>query len=182
MQKAFVWLMMGFSLNIFAADKMDYATGSMLLDRAQCDRALKILESLAKKGNCDAQYKMGYVYLKGVCKNPDIKLAKNFIQKAADQGQPKAQLMLGNFYEKNPDRANLPDCSKCDYKTDLVEALKWYTLSEQNSVFDVEKDFLKKVIPEIRAKLNATQLQSVEQKVKSFKYKPKKCVPDNTRF
>lgn len=61
---------------------------------------IKYYESLAEKGNVDAQYKLGRIWEDGeeVAKNDDE--AEKWYEKAAEQGHPTAQYLLGRLFHK----------------------------------------------------------------------------------
>jgi TPR repeat protein len=64
--------------------------GKACFQQQQYDKAFAKLLPLAKQGNADAQYAVGYMYYygKGVIENP--KQAQYWINLAAQQGQPLA--------------------------------------------------------------------------------------------
>ena len=58
-----------------------------------------ILRSLAQKGNADAQYRLGRIYEMGLIDGePNFQEAKNWFEKASDQGVVKAKAELGHLY------------------------------------------------------------------------------------
>jgi TPR repeat protein len=155
----------------------DYALGSRMLDRKNCQYALKYLEPMAEAGDCDAEYKMGLMYLTSTCKELDEALGVSFLTRAAKKGQPKAEILLGNLnYQKENDPEIWP-CAGCKIPKDLVEALKWYRLAEINAVYDGEKGFTQKVSSEILPLLSAAQKIEVEKRVQNFSYAPAQCKP-----
>gem|GEM_PF-2638709 len=142
-----------------------------------CPEALQYLQPLSDKGDCDAEYKMGFMYFTGTCKSQDDKLSIEHLNKAANQGQPKAAIILGNLHYQKPNDLSVSSCPGCKIKKDLVEALKWYKLAEKNSVYDGEKEFVKQVSAEILPQLSDAQKAEVEKRVNAFSYNPAQCKP-----
>lgn len=64
--------------------------GERSFQQENYDQAFCILLPIAKKGNCDAQYAVGYMYFYGKGVVEDSKQAQYWINKAAQQGQPLA--------------------------------------------------------------------------------------------
>ena len=58
------------------------------------DQSFKQLMPIAKQGNPEAQYAVGYMYFYGLGTKQNMREAANWMQKAADSGQPQAQLAL----------------------------------------------------------------------------------------
>ena len=82
--------------------------------------ALREWKPLAKQGNADAQYNLGYMYQKGLGVPQDDKTAVKWYTLAAKQGNALAQSNLGLMYQKG---RGVPQ----DDKT----AAKWYTLAAE---------------------------------------------------
>jgi TPR repeat protein len=61
-------------------------------------KALEILKPLAEKGEVLAQYRLGYMLALGQGAEKDLKLAAEWMRKAADQGDAAALTQLGVFY------------------------------------------------------------------------------------
>ena len=71
--------------------------------------------ALADGGDAEAQYNLGYQYLKGLDVSKDYKTAVAWYRKAADQGYAEAQAQLGVMYAFG---IGVPQ--------DYVEAVAWY--------------------------------------------------------
>jgi TPR repeat protein len=73
--------------------------------------ALASWEPLARKGNCNAQFNLGALYLKGRGVAADASAAVGWFRKAAEQGQAMAQFNMGEAYrtgtavDKDPEQA-----------------------------------------------------------------------------
>lgn len=94
-----------------AYDKGDYRT------------AYKLLLIDAKKGNANAQSRLGIMYYNGQGVPQDYKGAVKWWLLAAEQGQAAAQYILGSIYANG--EGVLPD-----YK----EAVKWWRLAAEQGV------------------------------------------------
>lgn len=75
----------------------------------------KGLESLAEKGDADAQSKLGVLLARGLSGPPDVEAAQKWTLKSAEQGFAKAQYDLGSLYLFGR-----------GVKKDLTVALKWF--------------------------------------------------------
>lgn len=58
------------------------------------DQSFKQLHPLAKQGNPEAQYAVGYMYFYGLGTKQNVQEAVDWMQRAAESGQPQAQLAL----------------------------------------------------------------------------------------
>lgn len=68
-------------------------------DRANMQTALKVWMDEAKKGDADAQNKVGEIYERGLGDEPNYEVARFWYEKAAEQNHSDAQLNLGTLYE-----------------------------------------------------------------------------------
>lgn len=68
--------------------------GQQNFEQQNYTQAFKDLKPLAERGNADAQYAVGYMYYYGKGTPKDMKLALQWMNKAAQQGQPLAQQAL----------------------------------------------------------------------------------------
>ncbi len=68
------------------------------LERRDFATALQLLRPLAKRGNADAQMKVGFLYVTGEGVPQDYAEAAKWFHLAADQGQANAQCFLGLMY------------------------------------------------------------------------------------
>lgn len=75
----------------------------------------KPLEALAKKGDADAQSKLGVLLARGLAGPRDLEAAEQWTRKAAEQGFAKAQYDLGALYLFGR-----------GVNKDMNEALKWF--------------------------------------------------------
>lgn len=63
-------------------------------------RAVRLLETCAKRGNMVAKYRLGKMYLKGDGVEQDIASALRFLTEAAEEGNEYAEYLLGKMYLK----------------------------------------------------------------------------------
>jgi TPR repeat protein len=80
--------------------------------------ALASWEPLARKGNCNAQFNLGTLYLKGRGVAADASAAVGWFRKAAEQGQAMAQFNMGEAYRTGT-----------AVDKDQDQAVRWYTLA-----------------------------------------------------
>ena len=90
--------------------------------------ALKEFTRLAKKGNSDAQFYLGWMYRKGQGVAQDDKEAVKWYRRAADQGDADAQFKLAWMYNNGHGVA-----------TDYKEAVKWYRRAANQGNADAQK-------------------------------------------
>ena len=84
-------------------------------------KSFELLLPLAKKGDADAQYKIGGQYHFGQGVKKDYEKALFWYSKAAEQGHARAQFSVGAAYDNG--RAVVKDDA---------EAVKWYRKSAEN--------------------------------------------------
>jgi DamX protein len=90
--------------------------------------SLPEIKKAAKAGDPDAQYALGYMYYYGRGVNQNLSLAKQWIKKAAAQGQEQAmqaeKILLGNITTESPKTSSKKTHQKINTKTtepELVE-------------------------------------------------------------
>lgn len=83
-----------FSLKATEPD-VDYDRGIQLLDAGQYKDALKAFGRSAKKGNLDAEYQIGIMFLEGQGINPNPEDAAYWFRKAAQNGHAASQFEIG---------------------------------------------------------------------------------------
>ena len=92
--------------------------GLAAFQKRDFDEAFEILLPLAEKGDAEAQFKVGFMYVHGRGVDRDFDEAIGWMTKAAEQGYPEAQYNLALSYDIGRGVAR-----------DLVEAHKWATLA-----------------------------------------------------
>ena len=91
-------------------------------DDKQLKQARDIYQHFAEKGDKDGELKLGFMLDQGLGGEQDVIDAAKWYAKAAEQGQPIAQYLLGHLNQ-------LGMLSK---QPDYVEAKKWYTSAQSN--------------------------------------------------
>lgn len=67
------------------------------------NRELELLTDSADKGDCEAQYNLGYKYLSGIKGiKEDRTLGAKYMKMAKNQGHPSAKLFIRNQLTKAP--------------------------------------------------------------------------------
>lgn len=83
-------------INIIKAD--DFSEATKLFDRKLYMKAFNSFYLLAKKKDIEAQYNLGFMYQQGLGVHTNIDKAKEWYQKAGEQGSVKAFYSLGWLY------------------------------------------------------------------------------------
>ena len=115
-------------------------------------KGVKKLQAKAEKGNVDAQYQLGYLYLfgKGTSFPANDALAAEWIGKAAESGHADAQNYLGYMYENG-----------FGVTKNGNEAVKWYRKAAEQGVKDAA-DALKKFKFDASEEVNVDEQQGKE--------------------
>jgi len=99
----------------------DYEDGVAAFDQGDYATALALLRPLADQGNANAQSILGRMYAEGRGVPHDGIIAARWYRRAAEQGQPFAELVLGEIYfGRQP--------------PDYAEAARWYRRSAEHGV------------------------------------------------
>jgi TPR repeat protein len=93
-----------------------FEEGVVAFDKGDCKKALEKFTPLAKQGNADAQYNLGYMYYNGNGVNQNFTEAKRWMELAAKQGDLGAKLYLGVMYDKGQ-----------GIEQNYSLAVRWYT-------------------------------------------------------
>lgn len=75
-----------------------FREGMALINRAEFDKALPIIEETAKQNFTEAEFTIGLMYIKGEGVRQDYGLAKHWLSKAAAVGHVRAMYDLGAIY------------------------------------------------------------------------------------
>lgn len=103
----------------------------------------------AEIGDREAQYQAALSLMQGsgIPKNPEQ--ATIWLRRASDQGHPKAQQKLGEFYASGESK-------------DLVEAYKWLSIASTHGEDN------KVLLKQVHSEMSAEQLTDAQQRVSSF--------------
>jgi TPR repeat protein len=175
----FSWLLLsGCATKMFSSDP--YVVGLRWYERGNLELAESYWKPLVEKGDCDAQFRMGLLYvdkpaatksLSDQYRTESLKL----INLAAARGQPKALMVLGELYWQSPN-AKIK-CPLCNIKKDLEKAGVNYTLAEKFAVYDYDQSAFKTTKEKIFEELNTKQKNAVGATVAQWKASPGQCKP-----
>jgi TPR repeat protein len=87
-------------LSACAVSTQKLEAGKTNFEQKKYSAAFTELKPLAERGNKDAQYAVGYMYFYGRGVDKNKKAAKQWITKAADQGQEQAVKASARLYKK----------------------------------------------------------------------------------
>ena len=153
-----------------------YCLAVRLADRREFDKAIPIWEDLSKQGDCDADWQLGLVHFMGVGGNPqDVAQAMTYWNSAANRGQPRAQLALGEVYFRNPEDWILCSQECGGIAADPVAAYKWYLIAKRNATYSWDKDYLRRVLPLVVAGLTDEQKAAAEAAAAAWQPEPALC-------
>jgi hypothetical protein len=154
-----------------AAD--NYVRGVRFYDRGDFVTAKRWWEPLAQDGDCDAQFRMGFLAMTGRAVEHDSAVVLAWWTRSANQGQPTAQLSLGDVY--NPDNSYTRVMCKADCPKDAVIAYEWYLLGERFAGYEVDKRYAMSVLEKIRGQLTPEQRQAGERSATEWQPTPRQC-------
>lgn len=168
-----IWLLAGCGTYYDPSDS--YVRGLRFHDRGDYVAAKQIWEQMARAGDCDAQFRMGLLHVEGRAVEKDLASAVSWWTKAADQGQPRAQLALGDFY--NPDNSYTRLWCKVDCSKDAAVAYKWYLLGQRSAGYENDKKYAALVLAKIASQLTSEQRSAGEEAATEWHPAPKACKP-----
>ncbi len=148
-----------FILTVFATHVVfasDYEAGLEAVKKEDYQRAYKKWKPLAEKGNPDAQFGVGYMYLQGKGVVMDYKKAMKWFRLAAEQGDSDAQNNLGLMYAVGNGVVE-----------DLVYARMWFEIAASNGSEGAKKN------------LTASGNTITESELEKAKNMATKCVAKN---
>jgi len=158
-------------------EKDPYILGLRWYEYGEYDIAGKYWEPLAKDGDCDAEYSFGLLYFEGRGVSKSYEKATAWWTKAANQGQPQAQVALGVIYSHSEVPYSPFQCRRgCGVSKDLVIAYKWFGVA-RDSGFPLEEDQAKRLINKIKPEMAPEQVSMADVLIKEWKPDPSACVP-----
>ncbi len=104
-----------------------YLKGMEAYDNNNDRTAFRIWSDLAKKGDPNAQYALGHLYIEGKVVEQYYPAVIKYFTLAADQGHIEAQYNLGVLYD-----------TAQGVEKDLTKAVKWYRLAAENGYADAQ--------------------------------------------
>ncbi len=97
--------------------------GPLSADTVAGRQALADLRALAEQGDAQAQYRLGFVYDRGMGTPPHPDQALKWYRAAAEQGHARAQYELGRIYRKG------------EYAPrDATEAQRWFRMAAEQEI------------------------------------------------
>ena len=114
-------------------DRTDFGLGQEYFNHADYHSAKPLLEKAAAKGDPDAQYMVGLMYLFGLGCEKNLWNAQSYLQYAATQGHLWAQETLGRLYQDRYTPLYNP-----------IDAYYWFTVASQRNTgwYDTELNAL----------------------------------------
>jgi hypothetical protein len=104
--------------NYSNAQTSDFDKGLVALDAKNFDETINLLKPYAEKGNCTAQFAVGFAYMFGENVKNDS-LARHWLALSAEQKQPKAMGPLSVSYFNG------------DANDDIIKAYVWAVLAAE---------------------------------------------------
>jgi uncharacterized protein len=176
--KGFLFLSLATLLNnVIASDLDDAVTAMRSGDFAE---AYCMMRPLAEKGDADAQYNIGWMYMNGYGLRVNDSLALEWWQKAADQGHSDASFSIGMLYSLGDGEIAKDSDAAIDYylvaaidgHEDAIAILKSMMLRNDEAINERLHSIIKDheslfgIKRQVKAtKLNARKGPSIESKV-----------------
>lgn len=154
----------------------NYVRGLRWFDRGDYATAADIWRPMAEAGDCDAQYRYGHLLWLGLGVKMDKLAARSLWERAANGGQAKAQMAMGNLAFNAPHNVYL--CRE-GCAPNAVEAYKWYLLAGKNAHYPGEREELSQSLADIRGRLSPEQASKGERLAAAWTPSPKACNPRN---
>ncbi|MBC3539336.1 tetratricopeptide repeat protein [Rufibacter sediminis] len=133
----------------------DFEEGLKSFDAKDYKKAITLLKPYADKGNCTAQFVMGYTYQYGLAVEKNDALALHWLAKSAEQKQPAAMGPLAALLFSNALK---------DRKV-IVQAYLWAMLAAEYSV--VQKHTSTRYV--IKGHLKEDEIQAGDQLLEKYK-------------
>jgi TPR repeat protein len=163
-----------------------YATGLRLFDRGEPGDAIVYWKPLAEEGDCDAQYRYGTLFYLGEGVPRDYDSAREWWSKAAQQGQYRAQMILGTVYGRGSLttggflRSLTVDCRRgCGVPRDPQQAYEWLRLAQASLPAELEaaRQHVGVEIAALQPELTPDQRADAERRISAWTSTQNRCVP-----
>lgn len=159
-----------------------YTRGLRFYDRGMTGVAREIWEPLVAQGDCDAEARYALVLFQRSDIAPDQPKGLAMMQRAANRGQPLAQLSLGSLYYDNyiPNAGaggRIVRCDGCGLTESLTESMKWLLLAKKTAVYDSQRRFVDQFMPQVREKMSAAEISAAEAAVAAWTPQAPICKP-----
>ena len=116
-----------FFVNPIFAEENLYDRGKELIEQKEYQKARKAFELAAKAGNLDALTALGVMHIGGIGVEQNNEVGYDYIKKAADKSDPKAQYTLGALYYLG-----------AGVEKDYQKAFKWLNLASEQNYIDAK--------------------------------------------
>ena len=151
-----------------------YVRGVRFYDRGDYVAAKEIWDRLAEVGDCDAEYRLGLLRIEGRAVVADLDVARGWWERAANKGQPRAQLAVGDLSNSDNSYTRFY-CTPDSCRKDAAAAYKWYLLADKTAKYETDKQYVSKVLPRIRATLTLDERQEGERLAAEWRATPQLC-------
>jgi len=155
-----------------------YVRGVRFFDRGEYVVAKQIWEPLAAANDCDAQFGLGLLYFLAHGVERDVPRAIQLWRTAADRGQPRAQIALGDVLLRSENDTRLFCRFGCEgVVADRPAAYRWYLIAQPRAYYKNDENYLASVIPRARGFLSPDQVRSAEASAAAWTPQPDDCKP-----
>jgi len=145
-----------------------YTLGLRWHDRGRMDLAAKEWKPLIEKNDPDAEFRFGWLLWTNVL-GPNRELeAIHLFRKAAEQGQPKALLILGDLYYQSPNNPTW-QVKNAPFAKDVEKALGFYLRAQKTAYYPPEKKAVEYVLPKIKAEIQPQRVRAAEIEADAWK-------------
>ena len=160
----------------------DYVRGLRFFDHGKFDEARFYWEPMARKGDCDAQFRYGTLYFLGAGVPQDYEETRRWWLAAANQGQAFAQAMLAIMHAhdvasiKTVNATVWFNCKTgCGVEKDMAAAYTWLSLSEKCAVYAGQREWAGQLQDTYRPSMTAEQIAEADREVQAWKPSPSQC-------
>jgi len=163
-----------------------YTTGMRWFDRGRYAEAIHYWKPLAEAGDCDAQYRYGTLFLLGAGVPKDTAVAVDWLARAANQGQYRAQMVMATVHARESVtmgsivRRFVIDCRDgCGLPADAVLAHQWLLITRASlpeGRQDARREMDTRIATHAKG-LAADQTAQAEQAAAAWQPWPRRCTP-----
>ena len=145
-----------------------YTLGLRFYDRGQVDRAAQEWKPLVEKADPDAQFRYGWLLWTNALGSNREPEAIDLFRKAAEQGQPKALVILADLYYQSPNNV-LWQIKTPPFQKDIDQALVFYLKAARMAHYKGERDMVAAVLPKIRSEIPAEKVKAAQLEAQGWK-------------
>jgi len=137
------------------------------------------MHALADAGDCDAQSQYAVMLMFGNGGEMNSEEGVRQLTKAANQGEPLAQMTMGDLYYNKVNITNVScapgNCPSGTPQRNLVVAYKWYLLAETRTFTAKDRGYEAKILALIRSELSDADRSAGEKLAAEWKPTPHLC-------